>query len=169
MFILVITLKFIHRFFGVLFFKTSNYRSFWILVASMSAALILGPRAAPAQDADSPDARIKPVVIQVAGTWSGTLESGFDGTGTLSLHLTQNKAKISGSFTLLATNSNASGTLKGKISGNEVALTLKNTGNQPHCTAKIIATIDDDDLMGAYVLEGGKQCKGTGTFDLSLL
>ncbi len=147
----------------------SPLRFTWLLAVSMIVALVLGPRAVRGQDAVSADARANPIIIQVAGTWTGTLDSGFDGTGTLTLRLSQNKAKIGGSFALLATNANASGTVKGKISGDELTLTLKNTTSEPQCTMKIIATIDDDTLMGAYVLEGGKQCKGTGTFDLSLL
>lgn len=135
----------------------------------MIGAFLVGPVGVRAQEVDSPDAKAKPVIIQIAGTWSGTSESDFDGTGTLTLHLTQNKTKISGSFTLLATNANAGGTVKGEIADDVLTLTLKNTSSEPHCIAKIIATVDDDDLMGAYLLKGGKQCKGTGTFDLSLL
>jgi hypothetical protein len=115
-------------------------------------ALALGVGTVRAQDADSsPDAKTKPPITQVAGTWSGPSQSQFDGDGTFTLNLRQDGKKLQdgkktdGSFTLDASNANPSGPVVGKISCDGLKLKLKNTSSQPECPAKVMATVDGNE------------------------
>ncbi len=108
-----------------------------------------------------------PPITQVAGTWSGTLTQS-DGNGTLSLDLTQSQKKIGGSFDATTGNESPSGPLTGKISGDNLTLTLHDTNPDDHgCTIAVMATVDDDTMSGTFLLKGNKKhCTGKGTFDL---
>jgi hypothetical protein len=130
--------------------------------------------AAHAQDADesAPAVAKTATITQVAGTWTGMDSQDGSSPGPMTLVLTQNKKEIGGTFSLTADNSTPTGTVSGKISKDELKLTFRSTGGSKHaCSAKVMATVDTGamppTMEGTFLVEGGKHCKGKGTFDLT--
>jgi hypothetical protein len=123
--------------------------------------------AAFAQDAEvasSPDVK---EILQVAGTWTGSIDTDQDGSGTLTLTIAQDKKKLSGDFTTDISGGH-SGPLTGKVAGDHVNLKLVDTGGGDNCKVKIMATVSGSDMSGVLLVHGGKHCKGKGTVDLAL-
>ena len=114
--------------------------------------------------ATSPDT--KPI-LPVAGTWTGPIDGGQDGIGTLILTISQDMKKLTGAFqTDLIIGQ--SGPFKGKISGDVVKLNMLDTERVHGCKFKVTATVSGSDMAGVFMVHGGKHCKGRGTIDLTL-
>ncbi|HKN01594.1 MAG TPA: hypothetical protein VJX23_13845 [Candidatus Binataceae bacterium] len=114
-------------------------------------------------------------VPPVFGTWTGTdtyVDGGGQGSGSMTLDLTQNVRKIRGTFSLTTSgDETATGSVTGKITNTgriikgpaTLILTFHQT-NGHHCTAAVVATIE---MSGTFLFKGNKtNCSAKGTFDL---
>ena len=117
-----------------------------------------------AEVAASPDSQM---ILPVAGTWTGTIDAGPDGSGDLTLTISQSKKKLTGGFTTDLSGGH-SGPLKGNVSGDVVKINLVDTQGQNHCKVMIMATVSGSDMSGAGLVHGGSHCKGTNTIALTL-
>ena len=139
----------------------------------LAATLVLSvPTGVLAQDSDgatNSDAKTPPA--QMKGTWTGSIDDVKNGTGTLTLDLTQVKATVGGTFNTDWSGQNSpSGSVHGEAQGNKVKLTLVAT-NQPHaCKVSMIGEVLTlDELKGTYhSIIPSRHCKAQGTFDVFL-
>lgn len=114
--------------------------------------------------AASPDAQM---ILPVAGTWTGSINTDQDGSGDLTLTINQNKKKLTGNFTTDISGGH-SGPLKGNVSGDVVKINMVDTEGGNNCKVKIMATVSGSEMSGAVLVHGGRHCKGTGTIALTL-
>jgi hypothetical protein len=133
--------------------------------------------AARAQDADESStdgATIAPSITQVAGTWTGTdsevHQGQVVGSGPMTLDLTQNQQKIGGTFSLSTGDETPTGTVRGTIFRNHLALTFHATSGTNHkCSALVVAKVTGNTMSGTFLVERTNgHCKGKGTFDLTM-
>jgi hypothetical protein len=89
----------------------------------------------------------------VSGTYTGTIQDAFAGTGTLRATISQSGSSLSGTFqtTFPDPQQNNSGTISGTVNGSVVTLTL--TPSVPvFCAFNATLTQEDDDrITGTYV------------------
>jgi hypothetical protein len=98
----------------------------------------------------------------VAGSWCGSIDDVDFGSGSISLAVNQNKAKLSGSW---SDTIGGSGTFKGKITGESITATLKQRGTK--CKVAMVGTlVAPDEVTGTYSIFGCHQSDG-GTFDIT--
>ena len=98
----------------------------------------------------------------VAGPWCGSIDDNQLGPGTLSLDINQKGSKLNGTWT---DDLGASGTLKGKVQGDAVIVTLKPRGSK--CRFAVNGTlVSSDEITGTYSIFGCHQSDG-GTFDIT--
>jgi hypothetical protein len=144
-------------------------------VSSMLVALLF-MTAARAQDADDsgvaqPEKTSQ--ITQVAGTWTGMDTQDDSSPGPMTLVLTQVAKNLGGTFSVTTDGETPAGTLKGKISGDDLKLKFDATSGTNHdCTAKVLATVDPTamppTMEGTFLVKGDpKHCKGKGTFNLT--
>ena len=106
----------------------------------------------------------------LAGTWSGNIKDEGDGSGTLTLQVTQNKSKIGGLFEI-ETNSQGSfggDIASGSVNGNKGTVKFKFEVAKD-CAPKVKATLSNGNttMTGSY-FQNTKHCKANGTFSVSL-
>lgn len=146
-----------------------------IFAASSILLALLCLTAAHAQDADESgtgEAKNKPPITQVAGTWTGTDTQDGSSPGPMTLVLTQNQKKLGGTFSVTTDDETPAGNVSGKISKDDLKITFHTTSGASHdCTAKVLATVDPDamppTMEGTFLVKGGEHCKGKGTFELT--
>lgn len=104
----------------------------------------------------------KKTTRDVQGDWCGSTSDNHLGSGTISLAINQKGSNLIGTWTAdLAGN----GTLKGKIAGSVVTLTLRPEGNR--CRAAVNGTlVEPGEITGNYTIFGCQQSDG-GTFDIT--
>src|SRR5258708_32155213 len=94
---------------------------------------------ARAQDADESGAPNASTVVQVAGTWTGMDTEDGSSPGPMMLILTQNGKSIHGNFSLTTDNETPAGNVHGKISKDNLKLTVGATRGSNHgCTSKVL-------------------------------
>ena len=84
---------------------------------------------APLAFAQADDVAASPetqMILPVAGTWTGSINTDQDGNGTLTLTINQNKKKLTGNFTTDISGGH-SGPLKGNVSGDVVKINMVDT------------------------------------------
>ncbi|MGO9603692.1 MAG: hypothetical protein ACLQAT_09895 [Candidatus Binataceae bacterium] len=159
-----------------------------ILAASSILLALVCITSARAQDADEsgidaatefpqeiPEYSNTKPIPPVAGTWTGTdtyMDGAGQGSGSMTVDLTQDVRKIGGTFSLTTSaDETATGSVTGKITNtgritkgpSTLILTFHQT-NGHHCTAAVVATVD---LSGTFLFKGNKtNCSAKGTFDL---
>jgi hypothetical protein len=98
----------------------------------------------------------------VHGAWCGPIDDNQLGAGTISMAIKQKGSKLSGSWT---DDLGASGTLKGKVQGDAVIVTLKPRGSK--CRFAVNGTlVSPNEVTGNYSIFGCKASDG-GTFDIT--
>ena len=98
----------------------------------------------------------------VHGAWCGSINDSRVGAAAISMSINQKGAKLSGSWT---SDRAGSGTLKGKIVGHALTLTLQQEGDR--CRAAVNgALVQSDEITGSYSIFGCRQSDG-GTFDIT--
>lgn len=98
----------------------------------------------------------------VQGGWCGSMSDNHLGSGTITLAIDQKGSKLAGTW---AADLAGSGTLKGKIAGSTVTLTLSPAGNK--CRAAVNGTlVEPGEITGNYSIFGCQQSDG-GTFDIT--
>jgi hypothetical protein len=98
----------------------------------------------------------------VGGAWCGSLEDNQLGSGTISMNILQKGSKIRGSWT---DDLGASGTLKGKVQGDAVVVTLKPRGT--NCRYHVNGTlVTPTEISGNYSIFGCHIADG-GNFDIN--
>jgi hypothetical protein len=113
-------------------------------------------------DSSSRSARQTSAPPAVHGTWCGSMDDNHFGTANVSMDISQRGSKLSGTWT---SSLNRSGTLKGKIAGSTVTLTLQEQGTA--CRAAVNGTlVQSDEITGTYTIFGCHQSDG-GTFDVT--
>lgn len=140
-----------------------------VLAAAIVLSAATGVLAQDSDGAASPDAKTPPA--QMKGTWTGSIVDVKNGTGTLTLDLTQVKATVGGTFnTDWPNQSNPSGTVHGKANGNQVTVTFVATNQQHACKVKLTGEVLTlDEYKGAYKsILNLPHCKAQGTFDVFL-
>ena len=111
-------------------------------------------------DARSPSKRTSPPAVQ--GSWCGSMDDNHFGPANIGMDISQRGSKLSGTWT---SSLGRSGTLKGKIAGSTVTLTLQEKGNA--CRAAVSSTlVRSDEITGTYTIFGCHQSDG-GTFDIT--
>jgi hypothetical protein len=143
------------------------------IATALTAAFVLSaPHRARAQDDGTAVTDSKTPPAQMTGTWVGDIEDKKNGPGTLTLDLTQAKATVGGTFTIVFTNSSdtPSGSLHGKATGNKVNLKLTATNQNHPCKVALSGKVAPiDEYTGKYkALNSSKHCQAKGTFDLFL-
>ena len=104
--------------------------------------------------------RTSPPAVQ--GTWCGPMNDNHFGLANISMDISQRGSKLSGTWT---SSLGRSGTLKGKIAGSAVSLTLQEKDNV--CRAAVNGTlVQSDEITGNYTIFGCHQSDG-GTFDMT--
>ena len=168
-----------------------------ILAASSILLVLLCITGARAQDADEsgvgaaeestqkiPGSRSTPHTFplpQAVGSWTGTdtyVDGGGQGSGSMTLDLTQDGLKIRGTFSLTTSaDETAAGSVTGKIITHTsttiqpftLTLTFHRTDGHD-CTAAVVATVGGfylDTMSGTFLFKGNKaDCTAKGTFDL---
>jgi hypothetical protein len=107
-----------------------------------------------------PSKRTSPQVVQ--GNWCGSMDDNHFGAANVGMDIGQRGSKLSGTWT---TSLGRSGTLKGKIAGSTVTLTLQENGNA--CRAAVNGTlVQSGEITGTYTIFGCHQSDG-GTFDMT--
>ncbi len=150
----------------------------WRLFASgvvsvvLAAALVFSvPTGVFAQDSGgtSSDANTPPA--QMKGTWTGPIIDVKNGTGTLTLDLTQTKNTVGGTFDAnWSDQDNPSGSVHGKAAGNKVTLTMVATNQSHACKVKLTGEVLAlDEYKGSYhSIIHSIHCQAEGTFDVTL-
>ena len=97
--------------------------------------------------ADGPTA---PSVIQVAGTWVGTITSHqFGGIGPARVTIAQSNATLAGTWSATGPGGSDGGLLSGLVSDSGVAFTL--TPNVSfNCPLAVFATVNGNQMTGTY-------------------
>ena len=143
----------------------------FVLVALFS---MTGARAQDVDESSTDGATVIPSITQVAGTWTGTdseIEHGqVVGSGPMTLDLTEDQAKIGGTFSLSTGDETPAGTVKGTISKDHLELTFHATSGTNHkCSALVVAKVTGNTMSGTFLVEQtSRHCKGKGTFDLTM-
>lgn len=107
-----------------------------------------------------PDQKSTPPTV--GGAWCGSLEDNQLGSGTISMNILQKGSKIRGSWT---DDLGASGTLKGKVRGDAVVVTLKPRGT--NCRYHVNGTlVSPTEITGNYSIFGCHIADG-GNFDIN--
>ena len=98
----------------------------------------------------------------VQGAWCGTLNDSRAGSGTIAMTISQNRTKLGGIWT---SDLAGSGTVKGRIAGNALTFTLRQSGSA--CRAAVTGTrVQSGEITGSYSIFGCHQADG-GTFDMT--
>jgi hypothetical protein len=98
----------------------------------------------------------------VQGGWCGSMNDSRVGPGIISVSIIQKGTRLSGTWT---SDLVVGGTLKGKVAGNVVTLTLQQDGNQ--CRGAVNGTlVESGEITGNYTIFGCHKSDG-GTFDIS--
>lgn len=98
----------------------------------------------------------------VRGPWCGSIDDNQLGLGTISLAITQKGSSLGGTWT---DDLGASGTLKGKIQGSAVIVTLKPRGSKRRFAVNG-TLVSPGEITGNYSIFGCKMSDG-GTFDIT--
>ena len=113
-------------------------------------------------DAIQPDLNKTSSPPDVRGPWCGSINDNQLGLGTISMAIGQKGSKLSGSWT---DDLGASGTLKGKVQGSAVIVTLK--ARRSKCRFAVNGTlVGPNEVTGNYSIFGCRASDG-GTFDIT--
>jgi hypothetical protein len=113
-------------------------------------------------EAGEPQSKGKRPPPDIDGTWCGSVDDSHLGSGMIRVAVTQRGAKLTGTWTA---DFAGSGTLKGKIKGNVINLTLRQTGN-PCRVAANGTLVQPGEITGNYTIFGCHQSDG-GTLDIT--
>jgi len=133
-------------------------------VFMIAAAAVLAACAAKSSTAPTP--------AEIAGTWSGPLTDGLQGSGTLSLSLAQTGDSVTGTWSIAYANpaNDVAGLVAGNVSGTSLSILLR-PSSPPTCQFgpfEITATVTGTTAMsGSY---STVQCANgdSGTFSAAM-
>lgn len=98
----------------------------------------------------SPAAPSAPAVMQVAGTWSGSITSNqVAGSGPARITITQNGTAINGTWNAVGPGGPGAGNMAGTVSGQGLAMTLESSV-PGDCPYTVNATVSGASMTGTY-------------------
>lgn len=91
-----------------------------------------------------------PSVLQVVGTWSGTITSNqVAGNGPAQITISQSGSTLSGTWNATGPGGPDSGSMTGSVSGNAVTMTLQSSV-PTNCPYNVTVTVNGSLMTGTY-------------------